>query len=140
MHVQGGGDGGVEATRVPRLEREFLSFSRENNLVDSKSVWLPRCHFVLMPTASNQTLTFGTLFKHISPLTSTLSWEPRTQKLKSHPMRTQSLKVLLFKPGVDQYFAVHAALTARDFFLANFDPSCPFTCIFSKTSPKFSLC
>ena len=31
-------------------------------------------------------------------------------------------------------------LTARDFFLANFYPSGPFCCIFSKTSPKFFLC
>ena len=29
-------------------------------------------------------------------------------------------------------------LTARDFFLAYFYPSDPFTCIFSKTSPDFS--
>ena len=28
-------------------------------------------------------------------------------------------------------------LTARDFFLAYFCPSGPFTCIFSKTSPDF---
>ena len=58
--------------------------------------------------------------------------ELRTQKLKSNLMRTQSLKVLPLKPGVGQYIAVHATLTARDFFLANFYPSGPFTCIFSK--------
>ena len=33
--------------------------------------------------------------------------------------------------------AVHAALTARDFFLAYFYPSGPFSCIVSKTSPDF---
>ena len=60
------------------------------------------------------------------------------QKLKSHLMRTQSLNVLHLKPGVGQYVAIHAALTARNFFLANFYPSGPFTCIFSKTSPDFS--
>ena len=32
---------------------------------------------------------------------------------------------------------MHAMLSARDFFLANFYPSSPFTCIFSKTSLKF---
>ena len=64
--------------------------------------------------------------------------ELRTQKLKSHLMRTQSLKVLLLKPGVGQYIAMHATLTARDFFLANFYPSSPFTCIFSKPLPSFS--
>ena len=36
--------------------------------------------------------------------------------------------------------AKHATLTARDFFLAYFYTSGPFTCIFSKTSPDFSLC
>ena len=35
---------------------------------------------------------------------------------------------------VGQYIAIHAALTARDFFLAYFYPSGPFTCIcFSKS-------
>ena len=40
-------------------------------------------------------------------------------------------------PGVGQYIAIHATLTAKDFFLAYFYPSGPFTCIFSKTSPDF---
>ena len=68
------------------------------------------------------------------------SGELRTQKLKSHLVRTQSLNVLPLKPGVGQYIAKHATLTARDFFLAYFYTSGPFTCIFSKTSPDFSLC
>ena len=67
------------------------------------------------------------------------SGELRTKKLKSHLMKTQSLKVLPLKAGVGQYLAMHATLTARDFFLANFYPSGPFTSIFSKTSPKFFL-
>ena len=49
-------------------------------------------------------------------------------------MRSQSLKVLPLKPEVGQYIAMHAALTARDFFLANFYPSGPFTCIFQNLS------
>ena len=61
------------------------------------------------------------------------SGELRTQKLKSHLVRTQSLNVLPFKPGVGQFIATHATLTARDFFLAYFYASGPFTCIFSKT-------
>ena len=48
----------------------------------------------------------------------------------SHLVRTQSLNVLPFKPGVGQYIAIHATLTARDFFLAYFNPFGPFTCIF----------
>ena len=72
------------------------------------------------------------------PFAAPRSGELRTQKLKSHLVRTQSLNVLPFKPGVGQYIAIHATLTARDFFLAYFYPSSPFTCIFSKTSPIFS--
>ena len=68
------------------------------------------------------------------------SGELRTQKLKSHQMRTQSRKVFPLKPGAGQYIAMHATLTAMDFFLANFYPSGSFTCIFSKTSPGFFLC
>ena len=68
------------------------------------------------------------------------SGELRTRKLKSHLVRTQSLNVLPLKPAVGQYIAIHATLTARDFVLANFYPSGPFTCIFSKTSPEFFLC
>ena len=68
------------------------------------------------------------------------SGELRTQKLKSHLVRTQSLNIFPLKPGVGQYLAIHATLTARDFFLAYFYTSGPFTSIFSKTSPEFSLC
>ena len=64
--------------------------------------------------------------------------ELRTQKLKSHLMRTQSSKVLPLKPGVGQCIAMHATRTARDFFLANFYPSGPFICIFSQTPPCLS--
>ena len=66
------------------------------------------------------------------------SGELRTQKLKSHLVRAQSLNVLPLKPGVSQYIAIHTTLTAMKFFLAYFYPSGPFTCIFFKTSPFFS--
>ena len=68
------------------------------------------------------------------------SRELRTQKLKSHLVRTRSLNVLHLKPGVGPYIAIHATLTARDLFLTYFYPSGPFTCFFSKTSPNFFLC
>ena len=67
------------------------------------------------------------------------SWGPWMQKLKSHLLRTQNLKVLPLKPGVGQYIAIHALLTARDFFLANFYPSRPFNCFFSEASPEFAF-
>ena len=53
-------------------------------------------------------------------------------------LRTQSLKVLFLKPGVGQYIAIYATLTARDFFLAYYYPSGPLTCIlFPKPLPSF---
>ena len=67
------------------------------------------------------------------------SGELRTQKWKSHLVITQSLNVIPLKPGVGQYVAIHATLTARGFFFTYFYPSGPFTCIFSKTSPDFFL-
>ena len=68
------------------------------------------------------------------------SEELRMQKLKSHLVRTQSLNVVPFKPGVGQYVAIHATLTARDFFLAYFYLSGPFTCIFFQNLSRFLLC
>ena len=64
------------------------------------------------------------------------SGELRTQKLKSHLVRAQTLNVLPLKPGVGQYIAIHATLTARDFFLTYFYPSGQFACIFPKPLPN----
>ena len=55
---------------------------------------------------------------HCHHLSRSRSGELRTQKLKSHQVRTQSWHVLSFKPRLGQYVAIHATLTARDFFLA----------------------
>ena len=69
------------------------------------------------------------------------SGDLRTQKLKPHPVRTQSWSILPLKPGVGQYIAIHATLTARDFFLAYFYPSGPFTCLsFFLNLSRFFLC
>ena len=67
------------------------------------------------------------------------SGELWTQELKSHLVKTQSLNVLPLKSGVGQYVAIHATLTARDFFLAYFYPFGPFACIFVKTLPIFPV-
>ena len=88
---------------------------------------------------SNTINSLSNVFRPV-PFLFPRSGELRTQKLKSHLVRTQSSNVLPFKPGVGQYIAIHATLTARDFFLAYFYPSSPFTCIFSKISPNFFLC
>ena len=66
----------------------------------------------------------------VASMTTPHSGELWTQKFKSHLVRTQSLNILPLKPGVGQYIAIHATLTARNFFLAYFYPSAPFTCIF----------
>ena len=71
--------------------------------------------------------------------TKSRSGELQTQKLKSHLLRTQSLKFLPLKSGVGQYIDIHATLTARCFFLANFYPSGPFTCISPKPLPIFPV-
>ena len=76
----------------------------------------------------------------VPPWSAPRSGELRTQKLKSLLMRTQSLKVLPLKPGVGQYIAMHATLTARDFFIAYFFPFGPFTCIFFQNPSQFLLC
>ena len=70
------------------------------------------------------------------------SGELRTQKLRAYMLRrTRSSKVLPLKPGVGQYRAMHATPAARDFLLAHFYPSGPFTCIFfPKKSPEFFPC
>ena len=66
------------------------------------------------------------------------SGELRTQKLKSYLVRTQSLKVLHLKRGVGQYLAIHASLTASEFFLISTLPV--HSSAFSKTYPNFFLC
>ena len=64
-------------------------------------------------------------------------WGARYTESKPHMLRTQGLKVLRLKPAVGRYIATHATITARDFFLANFYPSGPFTCIFPKPFTSF---
>ena len=118
----------------------------ENNVTKSQNMitkWRDPWIFYVLITSldrafSKSVISLGKCLK--LPLQIPRSGELRTQKLKSHLVRTQSLNVLLFKPGVGQYIAIHATLTTRDFFLAYFYPSSPFTCIFSKTSPNFFLC
>ena len=59
------------------------------------------------------------------------------KKLETHLSKTQTSKCFPFEPGAGLYIAVHATFTAGDFFLGDFYPSGPFTCIFSKPSPEF---
>ena len=47
-----------------------------------------------------------------------------------NPLRIQSSQILLLKPGVGQNIAMHASLTASDFFFANFYLPSAFISIF----------
>ena len=72
-------------------------------------------------------------------LTFLLWFRPHRWELQTQIKVPKSLKVLPLKPRVGQYIGTHATLTAKDFFLANFSSSGPFSCIFSKTSSKFIM-
>ena len=105
--------------------------------VRSLSVSISPSSIISQPVSSSLSLS-----RSMSPathlaLTKPRSGELRTQKLKSHLVRTQSLNVLPLKPGLGQYIAIHATLTARDFFLAYFYPSGPFICIFFRNFSRF---
>ena len=55
----------------------------------------------------------------------------RTQKLKTHLLRSQSSKVSLSNPAVGQNIYIYSSPAATDFFRANFYFSYPFTFFFS---------
>ena len=56
-------------------------------------------------------------------------WGAADAEIKVPSVESTELEGSPFKAPVGQYIALHATLTARDFFLANFYPSGPFTCI-----------
>ena len=62
----------------------------------------------------------------------------RTQKLKTHLLRKQSSEIFSLKPGVDQYIAMHATPTARNFFLANLYFLVNSPSFLPKSLPRFS--
>ena len=61
-------------------------------------------------------------------------------EIKSDLLRAHSFQVLPLTPGVDQHIAIHATLTARGCFLANFLPFWSIHLYFFLTSPEFFLC
>ena len=65
-------------------------------------------------------------------------WGAADAEIKVPSGENTELKRSLFKAWRGRYIAIHATLTARDFFLVYFYTSGPSTCIFSKTSPDFS--
>ena len=75
------------------------------------------------------------LLAHLLPVTP--QWGAEDAEVKVHLVRTQSWNVLPSKPGVGQYVAIHAKLTARNFFLAYFLPFRSIHLHFFQTSPEF---
>ena len=63
-------------------------------------------------------------------------WGSADVEMNVLSVENTELKASPLKRGVGQYIAIHAVLTARDFFLANCYPSGPFTCIFPKPLPS----
>ena len=65
-------------------------------------------------------------------------WETADAEIKVPSVENQSLKVFTLKPEAVQYIdlAMHATLTARDFFFADFYTPAPFTHTFPKPFPR----
>ena len=96
---------------------------------ESKFVHMGECYV----PSSVVTFRFFVLSNHF-PSVSPCSGVPWMQK--THLLKTQSSKALPYKSGTGPHIAIHAMPTARDFSLAHFCPSGPFTCIISETSPE----
>ena len=77
-----------------------------------------------------------TITRHIFPL----SGEAADTEIKVPSEMNSELKGSPLKPGVGHYIAIRATLTARDFFLAYFDPPVNSPAFFPKHLPIFPLC
>ena len=66
-------------------------------------------------------------------------WGAADAEIKVPSGENTELKRSPLKPGVSQYIVIHATLTARDFFVAYFYPSGPFTCILPKPLQIFPV-
>ena len=66
------------------------------------------------------------------PYISSPQWGAADADIKVSSDENTELICSPFKAWSSQYIAMHATLTVRDSFLANFHPSGPFTCIFQK--------
>ena len=99
------------------------------------------CYYTF--TAWNSVLLWGSSSSRCNVVAAAVvppprSGELRTQKVKSHLVRTQSLNVLPLMPWSRSVYSYTCyAYCQGFFFLAYFCTSGPFTCIFFKTSPDF---
>ena len=75
----------------------------------------------------------------VSSLMSIPQWGAADAKIKVPSGENTELERSPFKAWSRSVYSHTCYAYARDFFLAYFYTSSPFTCIFSKTSPDFSL-
>ena len=73
-------------------------------------------------------------FAFVAPM----QWDTADAEIQDLSVVNPELKGLPLKLGADPYIARHAKPAARDFFLADFYPPGPFTCIFLKPLWNFS--
>ena len=115
---------------------EYRSFKNFN--VDSFLLDLSTMPFLGVFNYNDPSEALAFWYDAFLPVVNTPQWGAADAEIKVPSGENTELKRSPLKPGVGQHIATHATLTARDFFLAYFYPSGPFTCIFSKTSPDFS--
>ena len=114
----------------------IVKYSRVSQRCQHTMVHVSLCPHAVEPTSH---CAFVSLHLDIAaaPFHSGELW---TRKLKSHLLRTQSLKILPLKPGVGQYIAIHAMLPPgiSSLLISTLPVHSP--AFFSKTSPEFFLC
>ena len=113
-----------QSVQLTALLNGVIYLSSPSTLLSSSSSLLPSSS----SSSSSSEQISSSPFSFHSPAVGEL----RTQKLKSHLVRRQSLNLLRVKPGVGRYIAINATLTAGDFFLAYFYTSGPSPAFFPK--------
>ena len=83
------------------------------------------------------TINITTIISIIMSSLSIPQWGAADAEIKVSSAENTEFKGSPYKAWSRSYIAMHATLTAMDFFLANVYPSGPFTCIFSEPSPDF---
>ena len=116
-------------THQPRWRRKCIRFRREKSLPVNEAAKVRPCE--------DEALFFYWSYRTLAFLSvDTSRWGTADAEIKDPSVEKPELT---FKPGDGPYIAMHATHTDRDFFLAAFYRSSPFTCIFfSKTFPSFS--
>ena len=115
-------------------------FPSQTTILQVITTWTAKCSVVnLLPSQTTISATGHNNMEKCSAL-NPRGMVQRTKKLKTHQLRTQSLKVLPLMSGVGQHIAMHASPTAADFFLELiFTLPVHSPAFFPQTSPEFFL-